>query len=185
MSDTPLSPTFRRARPEGDTHERDICDRCGFVSYENPRIVVGSVVVHEGRFLLGRRAIEPSLGLWTLPAGYLELNETPEDGARREAREELCAEIELEGLLAVYTIKRLSQVQMIYKARFDGRFAAGSETLEAGLFRWEEIPWDRIAFPSVHWALSHMRDVDAGRAAAPLTNPPGETGALESGKMSR
>ncbi|WP_037546262.1 NUDIX hydrolase [Stappia stellulata] len=178
MGDGPLSPVFRRARPEGDTHERDVCERCGFVSYENPRIVVGSVVVHEGRYLLGRRAIEPSRGLWTLPAGYLELHETPEDGARREAREELCAEIELDGLLAVYTIARLSQVQMIYRARFDGRFAAGSETLEAGLFDWAEIPWREIAFPSVHWALNHMREVDAGRAAAPLANPPGETGAM-------
>jgi len=178
MPDRALSPEFRRATPEGDTHERDVCDHCGFIAYDNPRIVVGAVVTHAGRYLLGRRAIEPRSGLWTLPAGYLEQRETPEDGARREAREELCAEIVLDGLLAVYTIERLSQVQLIYRARFDGAFAAGSETLEAGLFAWDDIPWDAIAFPSVHWALHHARALDAGESGVPFTNPPGETGAM-------
>ena len=81
-------PSFSLTVPDGDDVARKICDTCGFVAYENPKIVVGSVVRHEGRILLCRRAIEPRRGFWTIPAGYLELNETPEDGARREAREE-------------------------------------------------------------------------------------------------
>ena len=93
------SKTFERLVPAGDTHERDVCRTCGFINYQNPRIVVGSVVRHEGKVLLCRRAIEPRRGFWTVPAGYLELNETPEDGARREAREEAMANLELGDLL--------------------------------------------------------------------------------------
>ena len=176
MADRPLHPDFRRKKPVGDTHERDVCGHCGFIAYDNPRIVVGAVVVHEGRYLLGRRSIEPRSGLWTLPAGYLEFHETPENGARREAREELCADITLDGLLAVYTIERLSQVQLIYRAHFDGRYAAGAETLEASLFAWDEIPWDDIAFPSVHWALHHARHSLETGTRGPFANPVGETG---------
>ena len=78
----PLQPTFIKTVPDGDTHERAVCENCGFVNYQNPKIVVGSVVRHEGRILMCRRAIEPRRGYWTIPAGYLELHETPEDGAR-------------------------------------------------------------------------------------------------------
>jgi len=107
---TRAKPLFRRVVPEGDNRERQVCDSCGFIAYENPKIVVGSVVRHEGRVLLCRRAIEPRSGFWTLPAGYLELHETPEEGAMREAVEEAEARIALRGLLAVYAIPRLSQV---------------------------------------------------------------------------
>src|ERR1044071_8964003 len=100
-----------RAVPEGDNRERMICAECGFVLYDNPKIVVGSVARWGERILMCRRAIHPRRGYWTLPAGYLELNETTADGALREAWEEACAKIELEGVLAVYTITRLSQVQ--------------------------------------------------------------------------
>lgn len=154
--------SFRREIPAGDTHERDVCAVCGFIDYQNPKIVVGSVVAMEERVLLCRRAIEPRAGFWTLPAGYLELGETPDQGAIREALEEAEAAIAIEGILAVYTIVRLSQVQIIFRARFEAapRFAPGVETLETRLFAWDEMPWDDIAFPSVHWAL---RDWRAGR----------------------
>lgn len=168
---------FARRIPEGDTVERAVCDTCGFVAYENPRVVVGSVVSHDGRFLLCRRAIEPRHGFWTIPAGYLELGESPEQGARREALEEAEADIVIDRLLAVYTIARLSQVQIFYRARLSRpRFAAGSETLEARLFAWDDIPWDALAFPSVRWALDHARAADADAALAPFANPAGETG---------
>src|SRR3974390_3546119 len=107
---------FERRIPEGDTVERYVCGRCGHVHYSNPKIVVGSVVAHEGLILLCRRAIEPRKGLWTLPAGYLEEHESPEDGARREAREEACADIRIDALLAVYTVAHISQVQLMYRA---------------------------------------------------------------------
>lgn len=170
---------FSRRVPAGDDRPRLVCDGCGFVAYENPKIVVGSVATWEERILLCRRAIEPRRGFWTLPAGYLELGEAIEAGACREAREEARAELEIEQLLAVYTIARLSQVQLIYRARLlSPAVAAGPESLEVGLFAWEEIPWDEIAFPSVVWALEQHRSQPPGTSFAPFGNPPGAKGGM-------
>jgi ADP-ribose pyrophosphatase YjhB (NUDIX family) len=172
-----LPSNFVRRVPEGDTVERMVCADCGHVSYDNPKIVVGSVVSAGERILLCRRAIAPRKGFWTLPAGYLERHETPEDGARREAREEAECDIVLDRLLAVYSIPRLSQVQLMYRAQLVGEaFAAGAESLEVRLFAWEDIPWAEIAFPSVHWALHHWHETREARAFAPFANPPGESG---------
>jgi ADP-ribose pyrophosphatase YjhB (NUDIX family) len=171
-----LEPAFTRRQPRGDTHSRHVCDHCGFVNYQNPKIVVGSVVRHDGKILLCRRAIEPRRGFWTIPAGYLEMHETPEDGARREALEEAGAELQLGGLLAVYTVPRLSQVQLIYRATLvSGAYCAGEESLEAGLFAFDEIPWGEIAFPTVHWALRHEAMIASGEAQGPFVNPPGSS----------
>src|SRR6185437_4395233 len=90
-----------RTIPDGDNRERMICPDCGFIAYENPKVVVGAVCRWEERILLCRRAIEPRAGYWTLPAGYLELEEAASAGAAREAWEEARAEIAIEGLLAV------------------------------------------------------------------------------------
>ena len=111
-----LQRSFSRRIPDGDELSRQICDHCAHVVYENPKIVVGSVVLHDGKVLLCRRAIEPRLGFWTLPAGYMELGETTEEGAKREAWEEARARLELDGLLAIYSIARNGQVQLIYRA---------------------------------------------------------------------
>jgi len=163
--------------PEGDTRERKVCADCGFIAYENPKVVVGSVVVLEERILLCRRAIDPRRGYWTLPAGYLELNESTAAGAEREAYEEARARIVIEGLLAVYDIPRISQVQVIYRARLaDPEVAAGPESLEVQLFHWDEIPWDDLAFPSVQWALDHFRDWRRTGDDRARANPPGKTG---------
>ncbi|HEY2740460.1 MAG TPA: NUDIX hydrolase [Thermoanaerobaculia bacterium] len=148
-----------RTVPDGDTRERMVCPDCGFIAYENPKIVVGSGVVSGDRFLLCRRAIEPRRGYWTLPAGYLEVNESTMAGAAREAFEEAHARISIDGLLAIYDIPRISQVQVIYRARLaEPTFEAGPESLEVRLFAWDELPWDDLAFPSVHWSLQHFRD---------------------------
>ena len=145
--------------PEGDNRERMVCPDCGFINYENPKVVVGAVCLWQDRFLLCRRAINPRRGYWTLPAGYLELHESTVAGAMREAWEEAQARITIDGLLAVYDIPRISQVQLIYRAHLaTPEFAAGPESLEVKLFTWEEIPWDELAFPSVRWALDHYRD---------------------------
>ena len=165
-------PHFERRVPDGDTMERYVCGRCDYVHYTNPKIVVGSVVAHDDLILLCRRAIEPRKGLWTLPAGFLEEHETPEDGARREAREEACADIQLEALLAVYTVAHISQVQLMYRARLPVReFAAGPESLDVRLFAWNEIPWNELAFPSVRWALRHYRETKHLSVFAPFGNP--------------
>lgn len=148
-----------RGVPEGDNRERMICAECGYILYDNPKIVVGSVARWGERILLCRRAIHPRRGFWTLPAGYLELNESTNAGAEREAWEEAQARIRIDGLLAVYDIPRISQVQLIYRARLtDPAVAAGPESLQVGLFGWDEIPWGEIAFPSVGWALHHERE---------------------------
>jgi len=170
----PLTPSFARRVPPDDDRERLVCARCGFIAYENPKIVVGSVVRHGDCVLLCRRAIEPRRGFWTLPAGYLELGETPEEGARREAREEANAEIAVSGVLAIYTVRRLSQVQIMHRARLvDPRFSAGPESLEVGLFSFEDLPAD-LAFPTVRWALAHDREAEARGGAPPFFNPAGE-----------
>lgn len=164
-----MTPAFVRRVPEGDTLERAVCDRCGFVAYDNPKIVVGAVVRHGRQILMCRRDIEPSRGLWTLPAGYLEHGETPEEGARREAFEEATAEVAVDSLLAVYTIRRLGQVQLLYRARLaTPSFAPGIESQAVALFDEDRLPWDRIAFPSVGWALRHERE-----AGGPFGNPAG------------
>ena len=171
----PPGPHFEKRVPDGDTAERYVCGRCGHIHYSNPKIVVGSVVVHRGHILLCRRAIEPRKGYWTLPAGFLEEHETPEDGARREAREEALADIVLEALLAVYAVPHISQVQLMYRARLDApEFAAGPESLETRLFAWEDIPWNDLAFPSVRWALNHYRETKEQEVFAPFSNPVGE-----------
>jgi ADP-ribose pyrophosphatase YjhB (NUDIX family) len=166
-------PEFVRQVPEGDNRERMMCPDCGHISYENPKIVVGSVVVVDGQVLLCRRAIEPRRGFWTLPAGFLELGETVEEGAAREALEEANASITLDGILAVYSIARIGQVQLIYRARFAGPpvFSAGPESLDVALFGWASIPWHEIAFPSVHWALHAWHTLGAGTLGPPATNP--------------
>jgi len=169
-------PDFARRIPEGDNRERLVCAACDYIAYENPRIVVGSVVVQNGAVLMCRRAIEPRRGYWTLPAGYLELGETPEEGAAREAMEEAQASIAIDGILAIFSIPRLGQVQMIFRARFAGQgdpsFAAGAESLDVALYPWDTIPWDDIAFPSVRWALDAWRRSGAGPLGAPFGNPP-------------
>ena len=166
-------PAFVRSIPEGDDRERLTCTDCGFVAYENPKIVVGSVVAAGDRVLLCRRAIEPRSGFWTLPAGYMELGETVEEGARREAWEEACARIALEGVLAVYSIARIGQVQVIFRAALaEPGFAAGPESQEVRFFAWDEIPWESIAFPTVRWALTAWREGAGAALGSPAMNPP-------------
>lgn len=179
MSDPrqPLPPpelgTFEERTPEGDDRPRLVCLTCGFINYQNPKIVVGSVVTWHDRILLCRRAIEPRRGYWTLPAGYLELHEEAEEGARREAWEEARARIAIDQLLAVYSIPRISQIQLIYRGKLvDPDVDAGPESEEVGLFTWDRIPWSEIAFPSVHWALDHFAQVRDQPAFAPFGNPP-------------
>jgi ADP-ribose pyrophosphatase YjhB (NUDIX family) len=165
--------SFIRRVPDGDNRERSICADCGYVAYENPKIIVGSVVVSGDTVLMCRRAINPRKGFWTLPAGYMELGETPEEGAAREAREEAEADIAIDGILGIFSIARIGQVQIIFRAGFADpgtpRFGAGEESLEVGLFTWDTIPWNEIAFPSVRWALNAWRS----RGSEPLGQPAG------------
>jgi ADP-ribose pyrophosphatase YjhB (NUDIX family) len=154
-----------RRIPEGDDRERLVCPDCNFVAYENPKVVVGSIVAEGDRVLLCRRAIEPRAGFWTIPAGYMEMGETATEGAQREAWEEARARIAIDGVLAVYSIARLGQVQVIFRARWaEPGYEAGPESLE--------IPWDDIAFPPVRWALNSWHESRGHALPAAALNPP-------------
>lgn len=169
-----LAPDFARIVPEGDNRARDVCRHCGFVHYVNPKIVVGALVVDGDRLLLCRRAIEPRAGWWTMPAGFLEVGETLEDGARREAREEAEADLRLERLLAVYSLPHISQVQIFYLARLAApSFAPGPESLEVKLFPVADIPWKALAFPSVEWTIrAWLADRQEGAPRLHTSPPP-------------
>ena len=174
MTTTPANANFEVKTPAGENRPREVCTSCGFINYVNPKIVVGSVVQYRDRFVLCRRAIAPRIGFWTLPAGFMEEGETAEEGAAREAMEEACAKIEIEGLLGCYSVPRISQVQLMYRARLlDPAIAPGPESTEVMLVTWDDIPWRELAFPSVKWALDHFAAWRAG-AVAPFTNPPNQ-----------
>jgi len=145
--------------PADDNRDRATCTACGQVHYENPLNVVGTVPAWEDAVLLCRRNIEPRYGLWTLPAGFLELGETIAEGAVRETIEEAGAHIELEGLYTVLNVVRVGQVHFFYRARLlDTEFAPGPETIEAQLFREAEVPWEMLAFRTVRETLRRYFD---------------------------
>ena len=145
--------------PPGDSLPRHVCTRCGTIHYENPKMVVGCIPEWENKILLCRRAIEPRIGFWTVPAGFMENGETTADGAARETLEEANARVEVLGLYALYNIPHINQVYMLFRARLlYPDFSAGAETLETKLFDEAEIPWDEIAFITVRRTLRHYFD---------------------------
>ena len=150
--------------PTDDSRERAVCGSCQHIDYENPLNVVGTVPVWEDSVLLCRRNIEPRHGFWTLPAGFMELGESTEAGAVRETDEEAGARIVVEGLFTVLNVVRVGQVHFFYRARLeDTRFAPGPETIEARLFREDEVPWDELAFRTVRLTLErYFADRKAG-----------------------
>lgn len=143
--------------PADDNRDRAVCITCGEIHYENPINVVGTVPVWGEQVLLCRRNIEPRYGMWTLPAGFLELGESSSEGAVRETVEEAGARIELQGLFTVLNVVRAGQVHFFYRARLlDTTLDPGPETIEARLFREDEVPWDEIAFRTVRLTLEHF-----------------------------
>jgi ADP-ribose pyrophosphatase YjhB (NUDIX family) len=142
--------------PPGDSLERAVCDACGLIHYQNPKMVVGCLPVHGERILICKRAIEPRYGLWTLPAGFMENNESAPEGAAREALEEANARVEIEDLYTIYSIPHISQVYLMFRAKLlDLDFSPGVESLEVKLVTEDEIPWDQLAFQMVKRTLQH------------------------------
>ena len=167
------TPDFALEIPPGDDKQRQVCQKCDFIDYQNPKIVAGSVVLKGDKILLCKRAIEPRKGFWTLPAGFMELGESVEEAAQREAQEEALADIEIERLLAVYSVPRIGQVQVMYRARLLGDYGVGPESEEVKLVDWKGIPWSELAFPTVVWALTHYAETRDQDVFAPFANPPG------------
>ena len=146
-----------RLPDDGDTRERAVCPACDTIHYENPLNVVGTVPYLGDRVLLCKRNIEPGWGKWTLPAGFMELAETTAEGAARETDEEAGAQIEMDALFTVISVPRVGQVHLFFRARLlSDVFAPGHETIEARLFREDEIPWDEVAFRTVKETLRHF-----------------------------
>jgi len=144
--------------PAGDNRPRYVCAHCETIHYQNPKMVIGSIPVWEQdgklQILLCKRAIEPRLGYWTLPAGFMENSETTSDAARRETAEEAGANIELGKLFTLLNVAQVHQVHMFYLAELkDLDFAPGEESLEVKLFTQQEIPWDDLAFPTIRTTL--------------------------------
>lgn len=154
-----------RVPDDGDTRERAVCAQCGTIHYENPLNVVGTVPHLGDKVLLCKRNIEPRKGKWTLPAGFMELEETTAEGAARETVEEAGAHFEMEGLFSVLNVARVGQVHLFYTARLlSDHMDPGHETMEARLYSEADIPWDEIAFRTVKETLEHyFADRKAGK----------------------
>ncbi|XP_002988185.2 nudix hydrolase 23, chloroplastic [Selaginella moellendorffii] len=152
--------------PDGEHEPRSVCTLCGFVHYQNPKMVVGCVVEHDRKILLCRRSIEPCYGLWTLPAGYMELGESAAEGAVRETQEEAHAQVEPVSLFAHLDIPLIGQSYVIFRAKFAHgvQYSPGPESLECALIEMDEIPFDKIAFSTISVALKlYIQDYKAGR----------------------
>jgi len=140
--------------PDGDHLPRHVCGDCGTIHYQNPKLVVGCVAEYQGKILLCRRAIEPRIGFWTVPAGFMENGESLQTAAARESMEEALARVEIGSLLAVVHVLHAQQVHVMFRARLlDPNVGAGPESIEVGLFDEAEIPWSEVAFRSVDFAL--------------------------------
>ncbi|MEY4122943.1 MAG: hypothetical protein RLZZ457_1781 [Pseudomonadota bacterium] len=145
-----------RVPDDGDTRERAVCPSCHTIHYENPLNVVGTVPVWGDKVLLCKRNIEPRLGKWTLPAGFMELGETVAQGAARETVEEAGAQFEMQDLFSIMNVVRVGQVHFFFRAQLTSdQFDPGHETMEARLFAEHEVPWDEIAFRTVKETLQH------------------------------
>ena len=138
----------------GDTHKRFYCSTCETIHYQNPKIVVGCIARQGTKILLCKRAIEPRIGKWGIPAGYMENGETVEAGAVRETFEESNGVVADLSLHCIYSLPHVNQVYIYFKATLvSWDFEPNSETSEAQLFEPNEIPWDELAFTSNRFAL--------------------------------
>jgi len=140
--------------PRGDDRPRFICDSCQTIHYQNPKLVVGCIPLWEDRVLMCRRAIQPRYGKWTIPAGFLEIGETVEEGAMRETYEESGATVEIIKPYALYNLSFIGQVYLIFLSRLvDSNFRMGYESREVRLLEEDEIAWDELAFPVIRKVL--------------------------------
>ena len=149
------APTVQRI-PSGDNLPRAVCDQCDSIHYENPRLIVGCIPEWEDKILLCKRAIEPRIGMWTVPAGFMENGETTAAGALRETLEEANARVDIVAPYALYNIPHINQVYLLFRAKLlDLDFSPGLESLEVELFTADDVPWRELAFATVRNTLTH------------------------------
>jgi len=140
----------------GEERHRLACRTCGFIAYVNPRLVVTTLpVTDDGELVLLRRGIAPAIGSWAQPGGFLEVDETVTEAARRETLEETGLIVEPGEIVGLYTRLEAAVVVLAFEARVvGGQPTTGPESLEVRAFPPAEIPWDGIAFKTTYWAIS-------------------------------
>ncbi|KAA0011912.1 NUDIX hydrolase [Billgrantia pellis] len=152
-----------RGIPKDDTHERLYCGACGFVYYDNPKVIAGAIIEREGRLLLCQRGIPPRVGTWTLPAGFMERGESVEEAAQREVMEETGIQTEILTPYSIFSVPPTNELYIIYRARLQEWSASpGHETLDVKWFHPEEIPWEEIFYPAIRQILERYIDEHAG-----------------------
>jgi 8-oxo-dGTP diphosphatase len=134
--------------------ERLVCRSCSFIFYLDPKVVAGTLFTLDGRVVLLRRGVEPSLGKWVFPGGFVDRGESVTDAAIRETKEESCLDVRLDSIVGVYSYAGSPNVIVVYAAEVTGgKLDAGDESTEAATFDAREIPWDDLGFHSTREAL--------------------------------
>jgi ADP-ribose pyrophosphatase YjhB (NUDIX family) len=150
---------FQRRLVKKNEPERLVCGGCAFIFYQDPKVVAGTVFMLDGGIVLLRRGVEPGLGKWVFPGGYVDRNEAVHDAAVRETKEECNLDVKLGELLNVYSYANSAHVIIVYAAEVvGGSLRAADECTEAGIFKPAQIPWKEIAFVSTHDALRDYLD---------------------------
>ena len=154
--------------PANDDRERFVCISCDTIHYQNPKVITGCIPIWNEEVLLCRRAIEPRAGYWTLPAGFMELEETTVEAALRETLEEANARVDIQNLYVVINLPHVNQVHMLFRSRLlDLEYSPGSESTDVKLFTEDQIPWDDLAFGSIRQSLRFYFE-DKKRGIYPL-----------------
>jgi len=150
--------------PEGDNRLRYVCESCEAIHYQNPRVIAGILPIFQSKILLCKRSIEPRIGYWALPAGFLENGESSLDGAIRECTEEANATVINPVLYGMFDIPQINQLYVFYRAELaEPIFGPSSESSEVELFSEAEIPWGELAFPVIELCLDHyLKDRETG-----------------------
>ena len=150
--------------PAGDHLTRLVCESCDRIHYQNPQIIAGCLVEHDGDILMCRRAIEPRLGSWTLPAGYMESGENIEAAAVRETWEETGIEVEVDGLYSLFSVLERDHVYALFRARArTAKISRGKESLAVAFLAPADIPWDELAYPIVgHILERYLKERSTG-----------------------
>ena len=153
-----------RQCPPGDTHERLICAGCGYIHYENPKVIAGCIIERDGKYLLCQRGIPPRPGTWTLPAGFMENGETTDQAALREVWEETGVRADIVSPYSIFSVPKISEVYVIFRASvIEETGEHGPETLQVKFFAPEDIPWECIYYPAIRQILErYIEERQAG-----------------------
>jgi len=134
--------------------KRLVCLNCSFIFYQDPKVVAGTIFTLDGRIVLLKRGVEPAMGKWVFPGGYVDRGESVHEAAIRETKEESQMDVKLGPLLNVYSYPRSPNIIVVYAAEaVGGELGAGDESVEARVFAPAEIPWNDLAFDSTKDAL--------------------------------